>query len=51
MLSAKHVERQIAVIVVVAVIEAPFLIPLQDIVGSIQIQHDPIGRLRVRFEE
>ena len=45
MLSAKHVQRQIAVIVVIAVIEAPFLLAVQDIVGGIQIQNDPFGSL------
>src|SRR5664280_376659 len=49
MLPAKHVQRQIAVIVVIAVIKAPFLLPVQDIVGGIQIQNDPLGSLCMRF--
>ena len=51
MLSAKHVQRQIAVIVVVAVIEAPLLLSIQDIVGGIQIQNDLLGSLRMRLQK
>ena len=51
MLSAKYVQRQIAVIVVIAVIEAPFLMPVQDIIGGIQIQNDLLGSLWVRLQE
>jgi hypothetical protein len=32
--AAEHVERQIAVIVVIAVEEAPFLVPVQRVVGD-----------------
>jgi hypothetical protein len=32
-------------------IEAPFLTAIQSILGGIQIQHDAIGKLLVRFQE
>jgi hypothetical protein len=48
MLPAKHVQRQIAVIVVIPVIKTPFLLPVHDIVGGVQIQNDLLGSLLVR---
>ena len=51
MLPAEHVQRQITVIVVIAVIEAPFLMPVQPIIGGVQIQHHLIGSLGMRFQE
>ena len=40
MLTAEDVQRQVAVVVVVAVKEATFLMPVQRIIGGIQIQDD-----------
>src|SRR5450759_2293066 len=51
MLSAKYVQRQIAVIVVIAMIKAPFLFPVQDIVGGIHVQNDLLGGLFMRFQK
>src|SRR5207245_2398024 len=50
-LSAKYVQRQVAVIVVVTVIEAPLLPAIQDIIGGIQIQNDSLRNLLVRVQE
>ncbi len=49
--AAEHVERQIAVAVVVAVEEAPLLVAVQRIVGGIEIEDDLLGRPRVRLQE
>src|SRR5450759_3541374 len=49
MLSAKYVQRQIAVIVVIAMIKASFLFPVQDIVGGIHVQNDLLGLRLVRL--
>ena len=38
--AAEDVERQVAVAVVIAVEEAPFLVPMQRIVGGIEIEDD-----------
>ena len=46
MLAAEDVQRQVAVLVVVAVKEAPLLMPVQRIIGGIQVQHDLIGASR-----
>ena len=45
MLAAEHVERQIAVAVVVAVEEAPFLVAVQRIIGGVEIEDDLLRRL------
>ena len=49
--AAEHVERQVAVAVVVAVEEPAFLMAVQRIVGGVEVEHDLLGRLRVRLEE
>ena len=49
--AAEHVERQIAVFLVVAVEEAPFLLAVQRDVGVVEIEHDLPRRLAVRIEE
>jgi len=49
--SAKNIQRQIAVIAVVAVKEAAFLIAMKDVVSSIEIEDDPLGRLVVRLQK
>ena len=38
--AAEHVQRQIAVAVVIAVEEPPFLMPVQRIVGGVEIKND-----------
>jgi hypothetical protein len=38
--AAEHVERQIAVAVVIAVEETPFLMPVQRVVGGVEIEGD-----------
>ena len=43
MLSAKYVQRQITVIPVVTVIEAPLLPAIQRIISGIHIQNDLLG--------
>ena len=48
---AEHVERQVAVAVVVAVEEAAFLVAVQRVVGGIEVENDLLGRRLVRFEE
>ena len=49
--AAEDVQRQVAVTVVVAVEEAPFLVAVERVVRGIEIENDPLGRLRVRFQE
>lgn len=49
--AAKHVKRQVAVALVVAVKEAPFLIAVQRIVGRVQVQRDLLRRLRMRLHK
>jgi hypothetical protein len=49
--AAEHVQRQIAVAIIVAVEEAAFLVAMQAIVGRIQIEDDLLGRGLVRLEE
>ena len=49
--AAEHVERQIAVAVVIAVEEPALLVAVQRIVGGIEVEDDLRRRLRVRIEE
>ena len=49
--AAEHIERQLGVAVVVAVEEAAFLMPVQRVVGGVEIENDLLGRLPVRFQE
>ncbi len=49
--TAEHIERQIAVAVVIAVEEAAFLMTVQRIVGGIEVEHDLLGRRLMRCEE
>ena len=49
--AAEHVERQIAVAVVVAVEEPAFLMAVQRIVGGVEVEDDLLGRPGVRLEE
>ena len=42
-LAAEHVQRQVAVAVVVAVEEAAFLVAVQRIVGRVEVEDDLLG--------
>ncbi len=48
--AAEHVERQIAVAIVIAVEEPPFLMAVQRVVGRVEVENDLFGRPSVRFE-
>ena len=49
--AAEHIERQIAVAIVVAVKEPAFLMAVQRVVGRVEVEDDLLGRLCVRLEE
>ena len=51
LISAEDVQRQVALAVIVAVGEAPFLFPMQGKVGGVHIQHDFLRRRGVGFQE
>ena len=51
MIAAEHVERQVAVAVVIAVEETALLAPVQGIVGGVQVQGDPLRRPPVGVQE
>ena len=40
--AAEHVQRQVAVAVIVAVEEAPFLVAVERIIGGVEIEDDPL---------
>ena len=42
--AAKHIERQVAVTVVIAVEEPAFLMAVKRIVGGVEVEDDLIGR-------
>jgi hypothetical protein len=48
---AEHVERQITVAIVIAVKEPPFLLPVERILGRIQIQNDRLRRPSMRLQK
>src|SRR5918994_322008 len=50
-LAAEHIERQIAVAVVVAVEEAALLMPVQRVIRGVEVENDLLGRGPVRLEE
>jgi hypothetical protein len=49
--AAEYIERQIAVVVVIAVEETTFLTPMQRVVGGVEIQGDLLWRCRMRVEK
>ena len=51
MAAAENIQRQIAIAVVIAVEEAPFLRAVQGIVGGVEIEDDFLRRALVRLEE
>jgi hypothetical protein len=51
MQAAEDIQRQIAVAVVIAVKEAAFLMPVQRIVGGVEVENDLLWRISVRREK
>jgi len=51
MATAEHVQRQVAIAVVVAVEEPSLLASVQGIVGRVEIENDLLGRTGVRLQE
>ncbi len=51
MLAAEDVQRQVAVVAVVAVEEAALLLAVQRVVGGVEVEHDLLGSLIERLEE
>ena len=51
MRAAEDVQRQIAVAIVIAVKEPPFLMPVQRVVGGVEVENDLLWRMLVRLEE
>src|SRR5215467_11217764 len=51
MRAAEDVQRQIAIAVVIAVKEAALLVPVQRVVGGIEVENDSLGRLPVRVQK
>ena len=49
--AAEDVERQVALAVVIAVEEAPLLVPVHRIVGGVEIEHDLTRRRLVRLKK
>ncbi len=49
--AAEHVQRQVAVAVIVAVEEAPFLVAVERIIGGVEIEDDPLRWLLVSLQE
>jgi hypothetical protein len=49
--AAEDVERQVAVVAVVAVEEVPFLLAVQRVVGGVEVEHDLLGSRGKRLDE
>src|SRR5437763_17062700 len=49
--AAEHIERQIAVVVVIAVEETLFLMPVQRVVGGVEIESDLRRRSQMGIEK
>ena len=49
--AAEHIQRQIAVAIVITVKEPAFLMAMQRVVGGVEVEHDLPGRPCVRLEE
>ena len=47
---SENVERQVAIVSVVAVKKAPFLAAVQRVVGGVEIEHDALGLARLRLD-
>jgi hypothetical protein len=50
-LAAEDIEREVAVVAVVAVEEAAFLMTVDGVVGRVEIEDDLLGRVGVRLQE
>ena len=51
MATAEHIERQIAVAIVIAVEVPPLLLAVQRIIRRIQVENDLSGRARMRLQK
>ena len=51
MATTEHVERQIAVAIIIAVEEPALLMAVQRVVGGVEVERDLPGRPCVRLEE
>jgi hypothetical protein len=51
MLAAKDVQRQIAVMTIVAMEEAPLLLPMYRIISAIEIEHNALGNLHITVQK
>ena len=51
MAAAEHIQRQVAVAIVIAVEEPAFLMAVQRVVGGVEVEDDLLGRPCVRLEE
>ena len=49
--AAEHIERQVAVVVVITVEETSFLMPVQRVVGSVEVEDDLRRRRGMRVEK
>jgi len=49
--TAEHVQRQVAVVIVIAVEEAAFLLAVQRHIGGVDVQHDLLGGVPVSFHK
>ena len=49
--AAEHIERQVAVVVVIAVEETSLLMPMQRVVGSVEVEDDLRRRRGMRVEK
>jgi hypothetical protein len=49
--AAKHIQRQVAVAIVIAVKEPAFLMAMQRVVGGVEVENDLFGRPCVRLKE
>src|SRR5438309_9643816 len=49
--AAENVQWQVAVAVIIAVKKSPFLMPVQRVVGGVEIEDDLLWRMLVRFHK
>ena len=50
LLPGENVERQVAIVSVVAVKKTPLLVAVQPVVGGVEIEHDALGLARLRLD-
>ena len=51
MAAAEHIERQVAVAIIIAVEEPALLMTVQRVIGGVEVERDLPGRPSVRLEE